>query len=319
MSDKKQGIILLILLMAILAYLTGIGMVNGSEDDHVEIAVIAQSKYGYQWELLAQGAKAAASEYGTDIQIYAPDYEKDVEAQRYLIEMAIENEVDAILIAPIDYVAVENSLKQALDNNILVMNMVLPSTVEAPMPYIGTNHYRSGKEMGQRLIEQIGTRGKIGIIIERTDVLEQRKKGLMDVFSAYPDLQTLTIENTLADEFSAARIAKTMMDYNEDLVAIIGLNSTITQGICLTLDKDSRTLPIYGFGFSDELVKYLDLDLIKSNMIENHFGIGYYAASSAIQQLQGKTTKVYRYIDGLIVDKQNMYNEDIQKVIFELN
>lgn len=306
------------MLCIVIFYILIIKFARNTDQEDLDIAIIAQSKYGYAWELIYDGARAAGNEYGADIQIFAPDYEKDIEAQRVLVEMAITNEVDAILIAPIDYEAIESTLLDAMDKNIAVMSMMIPHAGDQTMGYIGTNHLQSGEIMANLILNHIGYSGKVGLIIDRDlDILE-RKEGLLKVFAEFPNIQTITIENALSDELSAARITKTMMDYNKDLDAIIGLNQVITTGICKAMEKESIKIPIYGFDYSEAVINYMDSGLINTQLVQNHFGIGYKASSVMIQQLKGKNNQTYSYIDTMILTPENMYDELMQKVIFHI-
>ena len=52
------------------------------------------------WSSLISGCKMAAEEYGSKLEIMAPDKEENIEEQNRLLKAAIEKEPDAILFSP---------------------------------------------------------------------------------------------------------------------------------------------------------------------------------------------------------------------------
>ena len=81
------------------------------------------------WTSLIQGAEMAAKEYNADIRVWAPEEENDVAGQNKLIERAIEEKPDAILISPSSFTESDQLLKKAKEQGI-------------HMQFYPTNEYR---------------------------------------------------------------------------------------------------------------------------------------------------------------------------------
>ena len=60
----------------------------------------------------------AAKEYNADIRVWAPEEENDVDGQNKLIERAIEEKPDAILISPSSFTESDQLLKKAKEQGI---------------------------------------------------------------------------------------------------------------------------------------------------------------------------------------------------------
>ena len=65
------------------------------------------------WSSLISGCKMAAEEYGSKLEIMAPDKEENIEEQNRLLKAAIEKEPDAILFSPSSMSASDKLLKKA--------------------------------------------------------------------------------------------------------------------------------------------------------------------------------------------------------------
>ena len=70
------------------------------------------------WSSLISGCKMAAEEYGSKLEIMAPDKEENIEEQNRLLKAAIEKEPDAILISPSSMSASDKLLKEAKEKGI---------------------------------------------------------------------------------------------------------------------------------------------------------------------------------------------------------
>ena len=78
------------------------------------------------WTSLIQGAEMAAKEYNADIRVWAPEEENDVAGQNKLIERAIEEKPDAILISPSSFTESDQLLKKA-KNREYISHLLIPT------------------------------------------------------------------------------------------------------------------------------------------------------------------------------------------------
>lgn len=78
------------------------------------------------WTSLIQGAEMAAKEYNADIRVWAPEEENDVDGQNKLIERAIEEKPDAILISPSSFTESDQLLKKAKDRE-YIFHLLIPT------------------------------------------------------------------------------------------------------------------------------------------------------------------------------------------------
>lgn len=315
---KKISIIILGVLVIIL-YLIIVDNQFNSEEKPFEIAIITKTKHGNNWESIYKGAYAAANEYGVNIKIFAPDYEKNVDSQINLIEMAIENKVDAIIIAPSDYVKLNNAIDNISSHGIPVIEIVSKTSLENQF-YVGTNHYESGEKIGQSLIDLIGDKGNIVVIsaIENTNDLIIREEGLRDYIEKNSSIKIIDREYCSSDEFSAMKTIKFMIENYENIDAIIGLNEIISSGIAKTIDTLDKDIDFIGVDSNEETINYLDDNVIDRLIIQNYYSIGYIAVKNIVYILQKKDINSHVYIESNIISSGNLYDDNMQKIVFPL-
>ncbi|WP_105613953.1 substrate-binding domain-containing protein [Vallitalea okinawensis] len=318
MTNRRKKWIIAIGVLLLSTYVLFLNISSIDNDKVLEITIITKSKYGYDWELINQGAYAAANEYGANIQIFAPDYEKDVNAQINLMETAIDNQVDAVIIAPINFTKLEDIINKTFDHDILVMIMGSETKPKVSMSYVGTNHYKSGERMAVALIELVGDTGNVGVVTDNARDLSYREKGLLDYLEIHSSIEIICMENSLSDEFSAGRITRSLLEEHDRLDAIIGMNDVITIGIAKAVEEMNEDICVLGFDNSDHIINYLDNGVIHKQVVQNYFSIGYYGVKNTIYQLKGQEIPNQEYIDTVIISSENMYDSDMQKIIFSI-
>ena len=74
-----------------------------SKNKRTQITVITKSTNSDFWNNVFQGVNTAAAEYNVDVKIEGPESEEDYVSQIEMIQKAIDNKSDAIVLSAIDY------------------------------------------------------------------------------------------------------------------------------------------------------------------------------------------------------------------------
>ncbi|MBW7461445.1 substrate-binding domain-containing protein, partial [Paenibacillus sepulcri] len=102
------------------------------------------------------------------------------------------------------------------------------------------------------------------------------------------------------------------------VVGIIGLNEPTTVGAGRAIQelKLKDRVSLIGFDSSVNEIKLLDEGVMKATVIQRPFQMGYLSVKTAVDAVRGK--KVPKMIDtgSLVITKQNMYEEENQKLLF---
>ena len=165
---------------------------KGSGDTGVKIAVIGQSEGIQFWDLVRQGAVEAGEELRYDVTYANAESITDVDGQIRLVNEAIANDVDVIVIAPNDPKEINEALRDAVEKDIKVLTIDADVTYDQRLAYIGTDNSNGGSIAGKRAYEYLaehqinGQMGKIGIIAhsESATASVERVAGFQDAIAA---------------------------------------------------------------------------------------------------------------------------------------
>ena len=91
--------------MLVMLIFSGACAKNGNLDkaENQKIALIVRTIYGHYWGTVKLGADTAAREFNVIVDFNGPGNEQDVDGQIKLVEQALSENVDALILAASDY------------------------------------------------------------------------------------------------------------------------------------------------------------------------------------------------------------------------
>ena len=169
---------------------------TGAFSDRMRISLILpHCDYSY-WATLGNGLCDRAADLGLDVKTYIPNLNYNVELITELILQQVATQVDAIVVQGIDdpgYIAALQSAQEAGIQIALVDTNL--QNFQADL-YIGTDNYKAGQVMGEKLIELTGGNSQSVVISGAPNYpnLEQRIQGIQNVIQSYPNIQLERVE-----------------------------------------------------------------------------------------------------------------------------
>lgn len=286
------------------------------------IALVLKMNYGYHWATVKQGADAAAREFNVNIDYYAPDNEDDYNEQIKMVNQALDKKVDALILAASDYKALAGAVDRAYDAGLPVIIIDSEVDTEKINTFIGGDNFDDGIKAGNILVDKVGRRSRIAIMnfVKGTKNAEEREEGLLKVISRYPDIEVVAKEYCLSSASLAYNFTKDILDEKGPVDAIVALNSIACQGVARAIDDMGLNgkVKIIAFDSSVQAINYLEDGTIEAIIIQNPFSMGYLSVKYAVEALQGEEIPREVTIDTKIIDKDNMYLQENQKLLFPI-
>lgn len=318
----RSQLIVMLLIMSIL-------MITGCGKDKVtsnrrNIAVITKSTSSTFFELLFDGAYKAAEEYDVDVTCEGPDNENDYLAQNEMIEMAMENEVGAIVISAIDKDKSTKILQEAKNQGIYVV--VIDSGINSNLveASIETDNYDAGKKMAEALLlEGDVSCEKIGIVNfngSSANILE-REKGFVSVVEEHEESEIVGQVYVGVNVGEAKKAALQLIDEHEDIDVIVTFNEWTTLGVGYAVKERELQNEIEVIGFDSNVisVSMLESGEIDGLIVQNPYEIGYLGVEVAYQLMNGNALEETEIITDIkYITRENMNEESSQKILFPL-
>lgn len=320
MNIKKILASLLVLVFAVVCL---IGCTSTAKTSvHGKVAVITKGSDSDFWSDLKNGAVSAGTEYNLDVTVEGPDNESDCKAQNKMIKNAIARNVDVIVLSAIDYEKTAPVVQDAVDSGIKVIMIDSNVAVKNTQAFIGTNNIQAGKKAGEAVENLCKDESNIYIGIvssgENTENNTERQLGFAEYIETLGNAKIVDTVYISSDADNATDKTKKLLKNHPEINAIIGFNewATLGAGTAISELDLADSVCVVGFDSNIKCVGMLETGEIDTLIVQNPFAIGYIAVSNAAQLMSGKSIDPLTETSVYVVNRKNMFNKDVQKVLF---
>lgn len=315
-----------VLICLCLAALTA-GCAQREKTADVKIAVIVKSLDSQFWQSVKKGVMAAATEYNVDVTFEGPDNEEDDTTQNKMIENAVYNGADAIVLSAVNYYSSASAVDAAADKGVKIVTIDSDSYSDKVKMFIGTDNKAAGIAAGKCVVGLTDKRTDINIGIvnyyDKADNAILREQGFKEYINSFSGVRVVSEINVGSNEKSATDGALKMLNDNPEINVIIGFNEWTTLGAANAVKTAGVKDTVHCVGFDSNLstVEMLETGETDVLVVQNPFAIGYLGVKNAAELVRGKDTAGTSDIfTGVItVTKDNMFDAEVQKILFNFN
>lgn len=272
------------------------------------------------WKTVKMGADAAAKEFNINVHFSAPSNEADIKGQLDMVESAIEQKTDALILAASDYEALTSVTENAYDLGIPVIAIDSEINSNNILSFIATDNRDAGRKAANELVKVAGKKCKVAIMssVKGTGNAKQREEGLYEVLYKYPEIEVITKEYCLSDTKYASELTKKIVSENEKVDAFIALNDKSSIGVAEAVKGMGLTgkVKVIAFDSTTEEIGYLEDGVIQATIVQNPFNIGYLSVKYAVGAINGEKIPVRVDTGAKIINKDNIYLTENQKLLF---
>ncbi|AOZ91268.1 substrate-binding domain-containing protein [Paenibacillus crassostreae] len=316
----KRMMLLMALLSLVLVSCAEVPSSLRKTDSDRKVSMIVKMNSGSFWNTVKMGAEVAAKEYNVELTFTGPDSENDIEGQITLVEDAIQNKADAIILSASDYMRLAQVTDTASHHKIPVISMDTEVASARVKSFVGTNNYEAGQKAAERLIELIGGRGQVGLVsfVEGARNANERASGMLDYLARFPNIDVVDLVYCGSDVQLAAELTHDMLIQYPDLSGIIALNEVAGIGVSQEIQRLSLggEVKIITFDSPPEVIEMIQEGIVQATVIQNPFSNGYLAVKHAVDAIEGIQVPERDDTGSKLVDLDNMLWPENQKQLF---
>lgn len=234
----------------------------------IKIAWIGKTLNNPWWVSVADFAQREADMMGVELSIALPQEEVDLEKQVAMVESAIQQNVDAIIISTTSSDGIVPAIKKAKDAGIKIINFDTRISDKSIIDvYVGADDVAGAYKAGKYICEQLNGRGEVGLI---TGLLAQstgvdRRAGFLKAVSEYPNIKVVAESTAEWRSDKAADVTANMLTANPNIKAIFACNDQMAVGMvsaAKAAGKQPEDLILVGYdGILDSINLMVDGDL----------------------------------------------------------
>lgn len=313
--------ILISVLVGIVAW-ASLSMLNvGKNTESYIVSVIVDDSNDERWTALRQGLEQAAGDYNIDLNYVSAGQLQGNKEELELIRREIENGADGIIVQLVSSEETDGIADISAAAAVMLLETdVVPEEVYA---FAGPDNTAMGKSVAEavRAHTDGALAGKrIGILAgnQRQLSMQQRLAGLLEVLGRE---QAKVVWCTESREYeSPETLARLYAEQPVDIMIALSNTETELMVDCIQTESgQAADCSLFGVGNSEKSVYYLDKGLITALVVPNEFNMGYQSMEAVAKQLTYHLSKASdSQVDYLVVDRDNLYDEDNQKVLFPI-
>lgn len=305
--------------------LTGCGQAAESQNQNDRyIAVICKGSQHEFWKTVEQGARDAGEELDIRITFEAPEDESQIDLQIEMVEQAIENQADAIVLAPLDTERLNSVIEKAVNKGIPVLTFDSDVSTESRVATIGTNNESAGAIAARNAASLMNGVGRVAIVshVEGAQTAIERNAGFInEIEEKYGSrIEVVGVSYCEGDPELAREQALAFIEKYPDLKCIYASNEGCAVGVAAAVQEKNlqNRISVIGFDSSDDEIAYLADGVIDGMVVQNPYNMGYLGVRNINKVLDGEDIEEKIDTGATYVNGDNLYDEDTQWLLYPL-
>lgn len=227
----------------------------------------------------------------------------DVGSQIANMDTYIAEEVDGIIISPIEGASLADAINRAVEAGIPVVTWLNDSVGSKRLSFVTSPFEESTEAGGEYIADLLGYKGKCVISLALVGHEEQqgRAQGYKNIINKYPGMELVAVIEDHYDERTGANLLKGVLTKHPDVKAIFGCNARSGKGAQIAVQEmgyKQGEIKIAAFDYAEDT-----LDGIRDGWIQcSHAQRSAYQVLHCFQLL-------YAYNHGLLYPQKGKWKE----------
>ncbi|PIE31706.1 ABC transporter substrate-binding protein [candidate division KSB3 bacterium] len=292
----------ILLVVAMVVAFAGSALAEGEK-----IYFIVKATESDFWQIVIDGGRTAGEKFNVEFISQAPPTEADVAKQVAILETAIGDKPDAIVLAPTVEDALVPGIEKAMDAGIPVILIDSAASTDQYTSFLASDNVAIGTISADKLAAALEARtgkaaGKVAGITFMSGVgsLEKRKKGFMDQIKNYPDIEVVDFQDAQGKQGQTLAVVQNLMTTYPDLVGIYASNQYTGDETIRALDmaqKEGMATVVVDAGPLE--IEGLKTGLADYMIVQQPWKMGYMGVEFALKAIKGESFE--KFIDTGVV------------------
>jgi ribose transport system substrate-binding protein len=264
-------------------------------NEEYTFAVFVKNVVNPFWAAARAGADDAAERYGVTLRHFAPTEPDNVAEQTAILDDVIaDGSVDAIIFAPVDFVAQTAQIERANERGIPVCNFSNKMDGGEIAYFVGSNDVEIGSGVLDWVAEQLDGEGRI-IIIEGVPgavTAQNRQRGIEAALENHPGLELVASQTANYARTEASDVVENLLTQHSDIDAIIAHNDEMALGASAAVQSvagyDLDDIIITGVDGTPDALQAITDGRIDASADYGGYPMGFNATEACVRYLNGE-------------------------------
>ena len=305
----KRITVLGVLILAVLATVVAVGCQRGGgggEGGGPRIGLSISTLNNPFFVTLRNGAQQAANKEGAKLII--ADAQNDAATQQDDVQNFVTQQVDAILINPVDSEAVVPAVQAANQANIPVIALDRGASGGKLETLIASDNVEGGRMAAKELIQLVGS-GPVAQLegIPGTSPTRDRGQGFEEVINAQDAVQLVSSQTANFLRTEGLNVTENILQSNPGIKGIFAQNDEMAMGAVRALGgRAGSEVKIVGFDGIEDALKAIQAGKMNATIAQQPDKIGSLGVENAMKVVDGKSVDKNIPVPVKLVTKENV-------------
>lgn len=292
----------------------------------IRLAYIAKGLQDVYWKSVEKGLRQAETEAkaaGQNLEVIwdAPTADGDRPAQISMVENYVNQQVDGIILCPLDDNALVAPVEKA--HRVGIPLVIVDSTLnyKETVAFVGTDNHHGGELAGAELARILNDKGNV--ILMRFNPgsasCADREQGFLDELKKHPGITILSADNYAGTSRDTALTAGTnlLTAYAGKVDGVYTPNESSTNGMLLALQQAGLAgkVKFVGFDGGAQNMEGLKAGQINALVLQNPYQMGYLGVKVMLDHLAGKTVSTNIDTGATLLTKDNLDSAPVKELL----
>jgi ribose transport system substrate-binding protein len=305
---KRITIILGVLILATLiaALAAGCQRGGGNGGGGAKIGLSISTLNNPFFVSMRSGAQQAAKDQG--VQLLVADAQNDSATQQDDVQNFVTQQVDAILVNPVDPKAIVPAIQAANQANIPVLCLDRGASGGEVETLIASDNVKGGMIAGEEMLELVGS-GNIAQLegIPGTDPARDRGQGFEQAISAQDDVELVASQTANFDRAEGLNVTENILQANPEIKGIFAQNDEMALGAVRALGgRAGSDVKVVGFDGIEDALKAIQSGKMNATVAQQPDKIGSLGVENAMKVIDDRSVAKNIPVEVKLVTKDNV-------------
>src|SRR5215217_2627483 len=308
---RTRATLLAVLMLAILATALAAGCQRGGgggggEGGGPRVGLSISTLNNPFFVSMRSGAQQAAKDEG--VQLLIADAQNDSATQQDDVQNFVTQQVDAILVNPVDSEAIVPSIQAANQANIPVIALDRGASGGEIETLIASDNVKGGMIAGEEMLELVGS-GNIAQLegIPGTDPARDRGQGFEQAISAQDDVELVASQTANFDRAEGLNVTENILQANPDITGIFAQNDEMALGAVRALrGRAGSDVKVVGFDGIEDALKAIQSGKMNATVAQQPDKIGSLGVENAMKVIDDRSVAKNIPVEVKLVTKDNV-------------
>ena len=304
----RATMLLAVLLLAVLATALAAGCQRGGGEGGggARIGLSVSTLNNPFFVTLRDGAQSAADEAGAELIV--SDAQNDTAQQQDDIQNFVTQQVNVILVNPVDSDAVVPAIEAANQANIPVIALDRGASGGELATTIASDNVQGGNLAGEELIRLVGS-GSVAQLegTPGADPARDRGQGFQDAIDAQSAVEVVASQSANFDRAEGLNVAENILQANPDIAGIFAQNDEMALGAVQALGGSAGDdVKVVGFDATEDALSAIQDGTMNATVAQQPAEIGSLGVENAISVINGESVEENIPVEVKLVTPENV-------------